>query len=268
MDHQVSSSTNSMDTASVQAKMSLDLIVEQLKREMSLKDMEDDQEQRIVLTNSTTMDEDDDDAVGPKDFFPIVFEEEITKKEETMTDPIEGGQMLWKGGRKVVRAYSINDSGGIKDDTNYSEKKEDKTNPSKMSKCRKLEEKNLTKNRMEKDEDVVELPWTFAEGRKINEEENTLAEEKEDGEKESKDGVTQTERAYTIRVAKSCPLRKRRIYRGVVSDARNKAELLGRIHRKASDNLIYEKGKASGSPSYVPLTERFRWRYVGASKAR
>lgn len=93
------------------------------------------------------------------------------------------------------------------------------------------------------------------------------AEEMEIG---SKDQETQTERVHTIRAARSCPFRKRRIHRLYVGDSsRNKAEsTFGWIHRKASDNLIYEKGKASGSPSYVPLTERFRWRYVGPRKAR
>lgn len=92
------------------------------------------------------------------------------------------------------------------------------------------------------------------------------AEEMEIG---SIDRETQTERVHTIRAARSCPLRRRRIYRLFVGESRNKIESpFGWIHRKASDNLIYEKGKASGSPSYVPLTERFRWRYVGPRKAR
>lgn len=56
---------NSTESASVQAKMSLDLIVEQLKREISLKDIEDE-EQSVSATEG---------AAEPKDFFESAFEE-------------------------------------------------------------------------------------------------------------------------------------------------------------------------------------------------
>ncbi|KAI4502581.1 hypothetical protein M0802_002493 [Mischocyttarus mexicanus] len=294
-------STNSMDTASVQAKMSLDLIVEQLKHEISLKDMEDYKEHRSVLINSTTIDDDDyddDDAVGPKDLFPIVSKDKITKidlkdeKETTgigvpeTTDPIEVNVIsmnLKKYDNLEEEKHTRKDRQEVgtilPGDTKKKNKKEDEIKPSKIPKRINVEEKTVTKNRFEKDKEV-RLPSTFGlekdkrsfdrtVGRKINEGENTLTRVNENVEKESKDGVSQTERAYTIHAAKSCPFRKKRIYLGVAKDTYHKEELLERIiHRKASDNLIYEKSKASGSPSYVPITERFRWRYVSPRKAR
>lgn len=91
---------------------------------------------------------------------------------------------------------------------------------------------------------------------------------------------TQTEYVYVIRAIRSCPLRKKILPsrfqlhptsgREAVS---SKTVFASRdcsrfVFRKASDNLIYEKGKASGSPSYVPNPERFRWKYVMPSTVK
>lgn len=90
---------------------------------------------------------------------------------------------------------------------------------------------------------------------------------------------TQTECVYVIRAVRSCPVRRRRLPlhlqlhrlvsgRDAVSSktAYASLDLSTYIFRKASDNLIYEKGKASRSPSYIPIPERHRWKYVAPSK--
>ncbi|CAL7936077.1 unnamed protein product [Xylocopa violacea] len=86
---------------------------------------------------------------------------------------------------------------------------------------------------------------------------------------------TQTERVYVIQAARSCPLRKQRLplyfQMHRVASGRDAVcsktvfaslDLSKFIFRKASDNLIYEKGKGSRSPSYLPVPERHRWKYV------
>ncbi|XP_076286104.1 uncharacterized protein LOC143211893 [Lasioglossum baleicum] len=86
---------------------------------------------------------------------------------------------------------------------------------------------------------------------------------------------TQTEHVYVIRAVRSCPLRKRRFSLHLQLErlaTRREAvcsmtvyasrDFSKYIFRKASDNLIYEKGKGSRSPSYIAAPQRFRWRYV------
>ncbi|XP_076385680.1 uncharacterized protein LOC143264077 [Megachile rotundata] len=91
---------------------------------------------------------------------------------------------------------------------------------------------------------------------------------------------TQTEHVYVIRSVRSCPLRKRRValqlqlhlltdrepYFSTIVYANR--DLSRFIYRKASDDLIYEKGKGSRSPSYVPAPERFRWKYLMPNKVQ
>ncbi|XP_050577205.1 uncharacterized protein LOC126915963 [Bombus affinis] len=92
---------------------------------------------------------------------------------------------------------------------------------------------------------------------------------------------TQTEYVYVIRAVRSCPVRRRRLplhlqLHRLVSGrdavcsktAYASLNLSTYIFRKASDNLIYEKGKASRSPSYIPSPERHRWKYVTPSKVK
>lgn len=92
---------------------------------------------------------------------------------------------------------------------------------------------------------------------------------------------TQTEYVYVIRAVRSCPVRRRRLplhlqLHRLVSGrdavcsktAYANLDLSTYIFRKASDNLIYEKGKASLSPSYIPSPERHRWKYVTPSKVK
>ncbi|XP_076247250.1 uncharacterized protein LOC143187131 [Calliopsis andreniformis] len=92
---------------------------------------------------------------------------------------------------------------------------------------------------------------------------------------------SQTEHIHVIRTVRSCPLRRRRlslqmqlqlhrlpldreaVCSKIVYASRDFTEY---IFRKASDNLIYEKGKGSRSPSYVSSPERFRWRYLTPKK--
>ncbi|XP_026670228.1 uncharacterized protein LOC108626012 [Ceratina calcarata] len=95
------------------------------------------------------------------------------------------------------------------------------------------------------------------------------------------DKCTQTEHVYVIRSVRSCPLRKRRLpaqYQmhkiAAIRDAVYSKTVYANldysrfIFRKASDNLIYEKGKASRSPSYVPAPERYRWKYLTPTKVK
>ncbi|CAD1475602.1 unnamed protein product [Heterotrigona itama] len=95
------------------------------------------------------------------------------------------------------------------------------------------------------------------------------------------DKSTQTEHVYVIRAVRSCPLRKRRLPahlqlhrlasgRDAVSSRTVYAspDLSTFVFRKASDNLIYEKGKASRSPSYIPNPERHRWKYIAPRKTK
>ncbi|KAL2726478.1 DNA ligase 1 [Vespula squamosa] len=292
---------NPTDSASVQAKMSLDLIVEQLRREMSLKDIKS--KEQSVLTSSTT---------EPKDFLGIAGEESprivnreergvMTEPEKETTDPIDVNvvSMSFQGLEREERERTDREG---QETISSREPEEASLEPAKENEdddAREISQRlgvgsdRVTENGLvERDNDDVGFASMFVieckessdrpEERRINEGGNTSAkdddkkDEKEEEEKEEekeeeggfKDRETQTERVHTIRAARSCPLQKRRIYRLFFGDLRNKVELLGWIHRKASDNLIYEKGKASGSPSYVPLTERFRWRYVGPRKAR
>ncbi|XP_012252179.2 uncharacterized protein LOC105683839 isoform X1 [Athalia rosae] len=92
------------------------------------------------------------------------------------------------------------------------------------------------------------------------------------------DASTQTEHKYMIRATRSCPGRRKRIQLlsplHEASKVRNNGKSIPMeitqpafLYRKASDNLIYEKGKGSRSPSYVPAPERFRWRYVTCRKS-
>nr|XP_034195269.1 uncharacterized protein LOC117611371 isoform X2 [Osmia lignaria] len=98
---------------------------------------------------------------------------------------------------------------------------------------------------------------------------------------ELKSKCTQTEGAYMVRAVRSCPLRKRRVslqlqqlhrltdrepyYSTIVYANKDFSRF---IYRKASDNLIYEKGKGSRSPSYIPAPERFRWKYLIPNKVK
>lgn len=90
---------------------------------------------------------------------------------------------------------------------------------------------------------------------------------------------TQTEYVYVIRAVRSCPLRKKRVSMQfhINQLASNSDAIYSKtvfasldlstfIFRKASDNLIYEKGKGSRSPSYIPTPERHRWKYITPSK--
>nr|KAF7426893.1 hypothetical protein H0235_006587 [Vespula pensylvanica] len=321
---------NSTESASVQAKMSLDLIVEQLKHEISLKDIED-KEQSVPTT--------EEEAAEPKDFFETAFEEgpkvveheergATTDEDEETTDaadvnvvsmnlekfeteeretidrqeeeetisPREPADETYE--RKEENLYGLirsmiaaevkryeererqllrkvrsdtTDVGGSEDASGETEKEEDEDETRKISKRLSVENDMVTENRLERDNDDVGFTSMFVIGpkkssdsfeeRKINEGGNTSTKDDDKNEEEEEEGgfkdrETQTERVHTIHAARSCPLRKRCIYRFFFADPHNRAELFGWIHRKASDNLIYEKGKASGSPSYVPLTER------------
>lgn len=92
------------------------------------------------------------------------------------------------------------------------------------------------------------------------------------------DATTQTEQMYMIRGVRSCPGSRKHYQRlgaqrGMSAKFRNGGKSLPMeiplpvfLFRKASDNLIYEKGKGSRSPSYIPVPERFRWRYVTPRK--
>ncbi|KAF7400305.1 hypothetical protein HZH66_005489 [Vespula vulgaris] len=261
---------NSTESASVQAKMSLDLIVEQLKREISLKDIEDE-EQSVSATEG---------AAEPKDLFESAFEEGPKVVEHEDEDEGEDEETT---DAADVNAVSMNLEKFETEERETIDRQEEEEET--ISPREPVENDMVTENRLERDNDDVGFASMFvigpkkssdsSEERKINEGGNTSTkdddkdeEEEEEEEGGFKDRETQTERVHTIHAARSCPLRKRCIYRFFFADPRNRAELFGWIHRKASDNLIYEKGKASGSPSYVPLTERFRWRYVEPRKAR
>lgn len=95
------------------------------------------------------------------------------------------------------------------------------------------------------------------------------------------DKCTQTEHIYVIRSVRSCPLRRRRLpvqfqmhKIAAIRDAVYSKTVFANldytrfIFRIASDNLIYEKGKASRSPSYVPAPERYRWKYLTPTKVK
>ncbi|KAK1125543.1 hypothetical protein K0M31_005902 [Melipona bicolor] len=92
---------------------------------------------------------------------------------------------------------------------------------------------------------------------------------------------TQTKHVYVIRAVRSCPLRKRRLPTHLQPHrlASGRDAVCSKtvyaspdhstfVFRKASDNLIYEKGKASRSPSYIPNPERHRWRYITPRKTK
>lgn len=95
-----------------------------------------------------------------------------------------------------------------------------------------------------------------------------------------KDNSSQTEHCYLVRNSQSCQLRKKQLtphlYLHFDHTTKNKklqklpfekmfSNLNLSIHRKASDNLIYEKKKGSASPGYVPTPERFRWKFLTPS---
>lgn len=84
---------------------------------------------------------------------------------------------------------------------------------------------------------------------------------------------TQTESAYIVRAVRSCPSRRKPVRLHLhlhceSRDTRSRTKInqelrdLATIYRKSSDNLIYEMGKASRSPAYLPIRERFRWKLV------